>query len=192
MTPIGLACQLLSLAGMTSVFGRPQPRWTASANRIGPWWRVRARHRAHRSLENLRAPRHSDSLRHRSERRVDCRRRVCQRRAPRRNRQRGLLHAVRRRGALESQPHGFVVSKRMTPFLRRLLKHHRFEEMPILLGVVATDLCAGEPVSFRDTGDVFLPIRASCSTPVCSSRTHGRPCAGGRRNEHRDSRHAGP
>ena len=24
MTPIGLACQLLSLAGMTSVFGRPQ------------------------------------------------------------------------------------------------------------------------------------------------------------------------
>jgi len=60
---------------------------------------------------------------------------------------------------------GFVVSKRMTPFLRRLLKHHRFEEMPILLGVVATDLCTGEPVSFRDTGDVFLPIRASCSYP---------------------------
>src|SRR4029453_5635247 len=30
---------------------------------------------------------------------------------------------------------------------------------------VATDLCTGEPVSFRDTGDVFLPIRASCSYP---------------------------
>jgi NTE family protein len=60
---------------------------------------------------------------------------------------------------------GFVVSKRMTPFLQRLLKHHCFEEMPIPFGVVATDLCTGEPVSFRDTGDVFLPIRASCSYP---------------------------
>ena len=60
---------------------------------------------------------------------------------------------------------GFVVSKRMTPFLMRLLKHYRFEEMQIPLGVVATDLCTGEPVSFRDTGDVFLPIRASCSYP---------------------------
>ena len=60
---------------------------------------------------------------------------------------------------------GFVVSERMKPFLRRLLKHDRFETMPIPLGVVATDLCTGEPVSFRDTGDVFLPIRASCSYP---------------------------
>src|SRR5438876_5648389 len=38
---------------------------------------------------------------------------------------------------------GFVVSKRMTPFLHRLLKHYRFEEMGIPLGVVATDLCTG-------------------------------------------------
>jgi NTE family protein len=60
---------------------------------------------------------------------------------------------------------GFVVSERMKPFLRGLLKHHRFEDMRIPLGVVATDLCTGEPVSFRDTGDVFLPIRASCSYP---------------------------
>jgi NTE family protein len=60
---------------------------------------------------------------------------------------------------------GFVVSKRMTPFLQTLLKHYRFEEMGIPLGVLATDLCTGEPVSFRDTGDVFLPIRASCSYP---------------------------
>ena len=60
---------------------------------------------------------------------------------------------------------GFVVSKRMKPFLQRLLKHHCFEAMPTPLGVVATDLCTGEPVSFRDTGDVFLPIRASCSYP---------------------------
>ena len=60
---------------------------------------------------------------------------------------------------------GFVVSERMKPFLQGLLKHYCFEEMRIPLGVVATDLCTGEPVSFRDTGDVFPPIRASCSYP---------------------------
>jgi NTE family protein len=60
---------------------------------------------------------------------------------------------------------GFVVSERMKPFLQGLLKHYRFEDMRIPLGVVATDLCTGEPVAFRDAGDVFLPIRASCSYP---------------------------
>lgn len=60
---------------------------------------------------------------------------------------------------------GFVVSERMKPFLQDLLTGHRFEEMRIPLGVVATDLCTGEPVSFRDSGDVFVPIRASCAYP---------------------------
>jgi NTE family protein len=60
---------------------------------------------------------------------------------------------------------GFVVSERMKVFLHRLLKQHCFEAMPIPLGVVATDLCTGEAVSFRDAGDVFLPIRASCAYP---------------------------
>jgi NTE family protein len=60
---------------------------------------------------------------------------------------------------------GFVASERMTRFLERLLKRYRFEEMPTPLGVVATDLSTGDPVSFRDSGDVFLPIRASCSYP---------------------------
>ena len=60
---------------------------------------------------------------------------------------------------------GFVVSERMKPFLQGLFKGHRFEEMRIPLGVVATDLCTGEPVSFRDTGDIYVPIRASCSYP---------------------------
>src|SRR5690242_9555269 len=60
---------------------------------------------------------------------------------------------------------GFVVSERMKRFLERLLKSYRFEEMRIPLGVIATDLCTGEPVTFRDAGDVFLPIRASCSYP---------------------------
>jgi NTE family protein len=60
---------------------------------------------------------------------------------------------------------GFVASERMKRFLMHLLKHYRFEEMRIPLGVVATDLTTGEPVRFRDSGDVFLPIRASCSYP---------------------------
>ena len=60
---------------------------------------------------------------------------------------------------------GFMGSDRLKRLLDRLLKTYRFEEMRIPLGVVATDLCTGEPVSFRDTGDVFVPIRASCSYP---------------------------
>jgi len=60
---------------------------------------------------------------------------------------------------------GFAVSERMVAFLHRLLKRFRFEEMQLPLGVLATDLASGEAVSFRDQGDVCLPIRASCSYP---------------------------
>ena len=60
---------------------------------------------------------------------------------------------------------GVMGSDRMKQFLSGVLKAHSFEDMPIPLGVLATDLCTGEPVSFRDTGDVFLPVRASCSYP---------------------------
>src|SRR6266404_3690160 len=60
---------------------------------------------------------------------------------------------------------GLVGSERMAAFLRRLLKKYRFEDMEIPLGVLATDLATGQPVPFRDTGDVILPIRASCSYP---------------------------
>jgi NTE family protein len=60
---------------------------------------------------------------------------------------------------------GFMASERMKGFLERLLKRYRFEDMRLPLGVVATDLCTGEPVSFRDTGDVLTPIRASCAYP---------------------------
>jgi NTE family protein len=60
---------------------------------------------------------------------------------------------------------GFVASERMKRFLTRLLKCYRFEEMAVPLGVVATDLATGEPVRFCRSGDVFLPIRASCSYP---------------------------
>jgi NTE family protein len=60
---------------------------------------------------------------------------------------------------------GLVGSERMAAFLRRLLKKYRFEEMEIPLGVLATDLATGQPVPFRDKGDVIVPIRASCSYP---------------------------
>jgi NTE family protein len=60
---------------------------------------------------------------------------------------------------------GFVASERMKKFLERLLKNYRFEEMRIPLGVIATDLASGEPVGFHGSGDVVLPIRASCAYP---------------------------
>jgi NTE family protein len=60
---------------------------------------------------------------------------------------------------------GFVVSERMKRFLERLLKSYRFEEMRLPLGVLATDLSTGDPVAFHSRGDVFLPVRASCSYP---------------------------
>ena len=60
---------------------------------------------------------------------------------------------------------GFMVSERMERFLGRLLKCYRFEEMQVPLGVVATDIVNGESVLFHGQGDVFLPIRASCSYP---------------------------
>jgi NTE family protein len=71
---------------------------------------------------------------------------------------------------------GFVVSERMKRFLQKLLKCYTFEEMRIPLGVVATDLCQGETVNFHGAGDVFFPIRASCSYPglFCPVEYQGR------------------
>jgi NTE family protein len=60
---------------------------------------------------------------------------------------------------------GLVGSERMTKFLGRLLKQMRFEDMKIPLGIVATDVMKGEPVLFRQAGDLSLAIRASCSYP---------------------------
>jgi NTE family protein len=53
----------------------------------------------------------------------------------------------------------------MITFLTRLLKANRFEDMRIPLGIVATDLNTGRPVTFHDQGDVVMPIRASCAYP---------------------------
>jgi NTE family protein len=60
---------------------------------------------------------------------------------------------------------GFAGSDRMVSFMQKLLKHMRFEDMRIPLGIVATDLRSGKPVPFRDHGEVTPAIRASCSYP---------------------------
>jgi NTE family protein len=60
---------------------------------------------------------------------------------------------------------GLAGSDRMVTFLKRLLKEDHFENMKTPLAIVATDIGTGEPIVFRDKGDVVLPIRASCSYP---------------------------
>lgn len=60
---------------------------------------------------------------------------------------------------------GFMRTERMESFLRKVLQKYRFEDMQIPLGVVSTDLQSGKSLTFRDEGDVLLPIRASCSYP---------------------------
>jgi NTE family protein len=66
---------------------------------------------------------------------------------------------------------GLMGSCRMENFLRGLLQRYRFEHMRTPLAVVATDLSSGEPVVFRQ-GDVFLPVRASCSYPGLFQPVH--------------------
>jgi NTE family protein len=60
---------------------------------------------------------------------------------------------------------GLAGSERMDQFLHKLLKHFKFEEMKIPLGIVATDLTNGDSVLFQGHGDVSMPVRASCSYP---------------------------
>ena len=60
---------------------------------------------------------------------------------------------------------GLAHSERMIPFLARLLKVGRFEDMQIPLAIVATDLVTGKAITFRGSGDVVMPIRASCAYP---------------------------
>ena len=60
--------------------------------------------------------------------------------------------------------YGFATSERMTTFLKRILKVKTFEELPIPLGVVATELNSGHGQVFR-SGSLIDPIRASCAYP---------------------------
>jgi NTE family protein len=60
---------------------------------------------------------------------------------------------------------GLAESNRMVAFLQHSLKTCRFEAMRIPLAVVASDLASGDPVVFRDSGDVTTAVRASCAYP---------------------------
>jgi NTE family protein len=60
---------------------------------------------------------------------------------------------------------GLATNERMDPWLRQVLRVTRFEDMNRPLAVVATDLATGDPVTFRDSGDIIAPIRASCAYP---------------------------
>lgn len=60
---------------------------------------------------------------------------------------------------------GLAASDRMESFLRQLLKARKFEDMKIPLAILACDLSTGEPVVFKQSGDVILPVRASCAYP---------------------------
>ena len=66
-------------------------------------------------------------------------------------------------------PLGLVEGQKVTAFLRRQLEDHKgsrsFDELPIPLRVVATDLETGGPVVLGD-GDLPLAIRASMAIPV--------------------------
>jgi NTE family protein len=67
---------------------------------------------------------------------------------------------------------GLAGSERMDQFLGKLLLCAEFEDMKIPLGIVATDLSTGEPVSFFGHGGVGMPIRASCSYPGLFQPVH--------------------
>jgi len=60
---------------------------------------------------------------------------------------------------------GVQSNDRLETYLRERLPINRFEELPIPLAVIATDLNTGEPVVLRDSGDVAFAIRASCAIP---------------------------
>jgi NTE family protein len=60
---------------------------------------------------------------------------------------------------------GLATNERMDPWLRQVLRVTRLEDMHCPLAVVATDLSTGDPVVFRDSGDIIAPIRASCAYP---------------------------
>lgn len=60
---------------------------------------------------------------------------------------------------------GVLDTRKFTQYLRTHLRHHRLEELPIPMRIVATDLDAGVEHIFR-AGDLPEIITASCSIPV--------------------------
>ncbi len=60
---------------------------------------------------------------------------------------------------------GVQSNERLEQYLRERMPKTRFEELPIPLAVVATDLHSGNAVIMRDEGDVPFAVRASCAIP---------------------------
>jgi NTE family protein len=60
---------------------------------------------------------------------------------------------------------GVQSNERLEQYLRARLPISKFEDLPIPLAVVATDLKTGAAVVMRDHGDVALAVRASCAIP---------------------------
>jgi NTE family protein len=76
---------------------------------------------------------------------------------------------------------GIQSNARMEEFARSRLPVHRFEELRIPLGIVATDLKSGSAVIITE-GDVAFAIRASCALPgwyVPVTDEHGRQLVDG-------------
>jgi NTE family protein len=59
---------------------------------------------------------------------------------------------------------GMASNQRMAVFLNGVLKHKRFEDLRIPLGVVATDIGSGQSVVVR-SGELADAVRASCAYP---------------------------
>jgi NTE family protein len=59
---------------------------------------------------------------------------------------------------------GMASNERLEDFLHKFTVRHRFEEMKIPLGIVATDLLTGES-SYLTEGEIGPAIRASCAYP---------------------------
>lgn len=59
---------------------------------------------------------------------------------------------------------GMASNERLEEFLRKFTVLHRFDEMSIPLGIVATDLISGESMHFTK-GEIGPALRASCAYP---------------------------
>lgn len=77
---------------------------------------------------------------------------------------------------------GVQSNERLEAYMRALLPITRFEDLPIPLAVVATDLNSGQAVVMRDEGDLPFAVRASCAIPglyVPVADRHGRQLVDG-------------
>ncbi|HEX5424515.1 MAG TPA: patatin-like phospholipase family protein [Candidatus Acidoferrales bacterium] len=59
---------------------------------------------------------------------------------------------------------GMASNERLEDFLRKFTVLHRFEDMKLPLGIVATDLLTGQSAYFT-TGEIGPALRASCAYP---------------------------